>query len=99
MKVYGTILNSPAGQYRAVVQAPNKKAAADAFGITMHHMNGWASVTGNPRELKAAGRKPGTVFWVPICDAYRDGAVFTERLAQGMETRQGEAASASSGKA
>jgi hypothetical protein len=91
MKVYGTILHTSHGQFRAVVQSPNKKAAAAAFGITMHHMNGWASVTGNPRELEAAARKPGSVFWVSIRDAYRSDAVYTERPARGIPTEGGDA--------
>ena len=91
MKVYGTVLRTSRGQFRAVVQAPSKKAAAAAFGITMHHMNGWASVTGNPQELEAAARKPGAVFWVAIRDAYRSNAVYTERPARGISTEGGAA--------
>lgn len=47
---------------RKIVAAPNQKAAAEALGISLHHLRGYVSVTGNPVEIEAATASPGVAL-------------------------------------
>lgn len=74
MKVYGTQLvltNAErealglAGHEmfgRAVVAAPNRTAAAAAFGVSSGDFKAFGSETGNPTEIAQAHEEPGVVF-------------------------------------
>lgn len=71
MKIYGVTLlgYGAAGQQRCIVQAPNQKAAAEAFGVTVGFLRNYGGVSANPRELQAAGQHPPlTVLRRPLDD-------------------------------
>jgi hypothetical protein len=72
MKVYGMSF----GRERGIVAAKTKRAAAEAFGVTLHAFNGFACPTGNPEEIEIAMGKPGTPFFRPYPNY---GGVYAER--------------------
>lgn len=62
MKVWGGCFD---GTTRHIVAAKTKKAAAEALGVTLYSLNGWAAETGNDLELATALAEPGVVFSAP----------------------------------
>jgi hypothetical protein len=63
LKVYGgTVFNGVEGQLRVVVAVTSKKRAAEILGESLHYINTWWMVTGNPEEVEAALSDPEMVF-------------------------------------
>lgn len=58
LRVYGISI----GWTRAIVAAPNMKAAAEAFGTTIYKIRNYCSETNNEKEVELAISKPGQVF-------------------------------------
>lgn len=67
LKVYGMTL----GNERIVVAAKTKKEAASKFGVSLHHFNMYASVTGNKAELDVALQQPGQAFAADLRGSFR----------------------------
>lgn len=79
LKVYGitAFINAPLTpemlgsaphirQAHAVVAAPSKKAAAEAFDVSMYELNRSGGETGNDEDIAVALSEPGTVFYRPM---------------------------------
>lgn len=79
LKVYGitAFINAPltpemlgsaphVRQAHAVVAAPSKKAAAEAFEVSMYELNRSGGETGNDEDIAVALSEPGTVFYRPM---------------------------------
>lgn len=71
LKVFGYLLTvaecppAPNGsrQTRAIVAAPSQKAAAEAFGVSLHEFRNYGGETGNAGEIEVATSDPGVVYW------------------------------------
>ena len=48
-----------------LVAAKSKKEAAKVFGMSVHSMNGYATVTGNKEEIELAMKTPGVKVLSP----------------------------------